>query len=184
MDELTEAEAALYARLPRPQTRTNFRTSNVWIVEWLPEDERKTGLELHHWMEQRRPGWSAYRSCCNKEEVLRAIAEAKDEAQRTGMVPFLHIEAHGDGKDHDGLVGPSSTKTLQLLSWEELIEPLQALNFVTRCNLVVFFASCTGIAGLKALARGPRAPALAIVGSDAPILPSELIAGTKSSTGA
>lgn len=179
MDDLNEKEVALFARLPKPQTTTHFRTTNVWIVEWLPEREQRTGLQLHQWMQGVHPQWSAYRRCSSKEDVLRAIEEVIAEALRTGMVPFLHLEAHGNGKDHEGLVGPSLTGTLELLSWDELIEPLQRLNVVTRCNLVVFFAACTGIAGLKALTRGPRAPALAVVGSDSPLLPSELLAGAK-----
>jgi hypothetical protein len=64
-------------------------------------------------------------------------------------------------------------------SRDELTDPLQQLNLATRCNLVVVVAACTGFAGVQALRRGPRAPAVALVGPDAPLMPRNLLEGTK-----
>ncbi len=90
------------------------------------------------------------------------------------MIPVLHLETHGcrDGLD-DGREGA------ELLTWGELIGPLQALNFATRCNVIVFVAACKGYAGISALTQGPRAPAVALVGPDADVMPRELLDGTK-----
>jgi len=49
----------------------------------------------------------------------------------------------------------------------------------TGCNLVVFVAACTGIAGILALTKGPRAPAVVLVGPAATLSPSELLWGAK-----
>ena len=68
---------------------------------------------------------------------------------------------------------------MELLTWNELTEPLQKLNLVTCCNLVVVVAACIGFAGIKALVRGPKAPAIALVGPDAPIMTSNLLSATK-----
>jgi hypothetical protein len=91
-------------------------------------------------------------------------------------MPVLHLEAHGGDF---GFEGPDGAGGTELLSWDELTEPLQRLNLVTRCNLIVVVAACTGFAGIQALVRGPRAPAVALVGPDAKVMPSNLLSGTK-----
>ncbi len=174
--DLTDTERELFERLPGPPVTAEIRATNVWIVEWLSPDERHAGRVLNDWMKDRRPAWSAYCPCKNKTEVLVAIERATSRAQRSEMVPVLHFEAHGGDA---GLEGPDGNRGLELLSWDELTEPLQQLNLATRCNLVVVVASCTGFAGIKALRRGPRAPAVALVGPDGPVMPSNLLWGTK-----
>lgn len=175
-NDLTDAEQELLDRLPGPPVVATIRTTNVWIVEWLQPDEKRTGRLLHEWMENRRPGWSAYCSCKNKAEVIAAVDRATARAQHTGMIPVLHLEAHGDDT---GLEGPDGAGGRELLSWDELTAPLQQLNLATLCNLVVVVAACTGFAGVKALCRGPRAPAVALVGPDAEVTPTSLLLGTK-----
>jgi hypothetical protein len=92
------------------------------------------------------------------------------------MIPVLHLETHGD---EVGLGGPDESGGSELLTWEELTDPLQELSLATRCNLVIFVAACIGFAGVKALRRGPRAPAVALVGPDANVKPGNLLWGTK-----
>lgn len=92
------------------------------------------------------------------------------------MVPILHLEAHGSNL---GLEGPNGSGDKELLSWGELTKPFQGLNLATRCNLIVVVAACTGFAGIQALVKGPRAPAVALVGPDTTVMPKELLEGTK-----
>ena len=176
MNDLTNAERELIQRLPGPPATAGVRTTNVWIVEWLPSNERHTGLLLHEWMKDRRPGWSVYSMCRTKQEVISVIERAASHAQQSGMIPALHLEAHGGDL---GLEGPDGTGGTELLSWDELTEPLQNLNLATRCNLVVIVAACFGFSGIQAFRRGPRAPAVALVGPDATVMPSSLLSGTK-----
>jgi hypothetical protein len=91
------------------------------------------------------------------------------------MVPVLHLESHGG---EDGLA-PSRPPHIECLPWGDLTEPLQELNMATRCNLIVVVAACVGFAGVQALQRGPRAPAVALVGPDDEVTPSKLLAGAK-----
>lgn len=151
------------------------KSTNVWIIEWLAPGERRTGYELHEWMEIKRPGWSTYSPCQTGADVLAAIDRARLRAQQTGIIPILHLEAHGG---NSGLA-PSSNMNAELLAWEKLTIPLQGLNLATRCNLVVVVAACVGFAVGKALRQGPRAPAVALVGPDAKVAPSELLLGMK-----
>lgn len=175
-DDLTDAERQLFESLPGPPATAEIRSTNVWIVEWLPPNERHTGRLLHEWMRDRRPGWSAYYSCRNKAQVIQAIERATARAEHSDMVPVLHLEAHGGDV---GLGGPDGTGCSELLTWDELTNPLQQLNLATRCNLVVFVAACTGFAGIQALRRGPRAPAIALVGPDDSVMPRNLLCGAK-----
>jgi hypothetical protein len=92
------------------------------------------------------------------------------------MIPVLHLESHGD---ENGLGGPDGAGGKEVLSWDELTDPLQELNLMTRCNLVVVVAACIGFAGIMALVRGPRAPAIALIGPDADIMVSNLLSATK-----
>lgn len=151
-------------------------TTNVWIVEWLHPPDKKTGHLLHEWMEQKRLGWSVFNCCDSKDDVLNAIERATICAAQSGMLPVLHLEAHGD---HVGLEGPDGRGGVEVLTWDELSEPLQRLNRATRCNLVVLVAACVGFAAIGAFRRGPRAPAVALVGPDDDLNEGDLLRGTK-----
>lgn len=174
--ELTSDELDVLERLPGPPALATIRTTNVWIIEWLHSNDRKTGHLLHSWLQQQRPGWSAYFRCSSKADILAAIERAAVRVRQSRIVPVLHLEAHGDDQ---GLEGPCGTGGAELLSWDELADPLQHLNLATGCNLVVLVAACTGFAGIKAFYRGPRAPAVALIGPTNTLNESELLNGTK-----
>lgn len=176
INDLTDAEQALYNMHPGPPVSTVLKSTNVWIVEWLPPNEQRTGRLLYDWMEKLRPGWSVYKPCLRKEEVLSSIERATTLAQKSGMIPILHLEAHGN----EMCLGLSDDRGgVEVLTWDELTEPLQRLNYATRGNLVLVVAACIGFAGIKALRRGPLAPAIALVGPNAPIMSDSLFSGTK-----
>jgi hypothetical protein len=168
-DDLTDAERQFFGGLPAPPATAEIRATNVWIIEWLPVNELKTGRLLHEWVKAWRAGWSAYYSCANKAQVVQAIERATTCAQRSDIAPVLHLEAHGGG------VGIGLPDGSEVLTWDELTGPLQQLNLATGCNLVVVVAACTGFAGVQALRRGPRAPAMALVGPDAAVMPRDLL---------
>jgi hypothetical protein len=173
-DKLTDAERAFIDTLPGPPPLGTVRTTNIWIIEWLSPEERHTGRELHDWLQGKRPGWSIYCPCATKADVFAAIKRAQICAQN-GMVPVLHLEAHGG----DDGIAPSRPPHRECMRWEELTEPLQRLNLTTRCNLIVVVAACVGFAGVQAFRRGPRAPAVALIGPNDEVVSSELLAGTK-----
>ncbi len=120
---LTDAEIALLENLPGPPPIARIRTTTVRIVEWLFARDGKTGRLLHDWIQERRPGWSAYSSCNSKADVLAAIERAAEEARRSGMIPVLHIEAHGD---ETGLQGPEGSGNSVLITWDDLTRPSSA----------------------------------------------------------
>lgn len=104
------------------------------------------------------------------------IEHAAHDTESSGLIAVPHLEAHGG---EFGLEGPAASGGLETLSWDMLTEPLQRLNLATRCNLLLVVAACTGFAGIKALTRGPRAPAVAFMGPDRELLPSQILEGMK-----
>lgn len=172
----TDDEQDLFDSLPGPPVKAILKSTNVWIIEWLPSTDQRTGWDLHEWIHKQRPKWSHYFECSNKEEVLSSIEQATIFAKKNNIIPVLHIEAHGN---QDGLGCQNDNGNIEFLSWDELTEPLQELNLATRCNLVIVVAACIGFAGIQALVRGPRAPAIALVGPDAEIKVGHLFEGTK-----
>lgn len=173
--KLTASERSLIDSLPKPPAFAEVQTTNVWIIEWLSTGERRTGKELYEWMEQQRPGWSIYDRCATKGEVICSIKQAAHTTQQNGMVPVLHIEAHSGPNG----IEPSRDTKEELLTWGELTIPLQHLNVATKCNLIVVVAACLGFAAIQALTKGPRAPAVALVGPDATVCESDLLLGAK-----
>lgn len=179
---MTESESnyldpELLARLPQlPAVASVPRPHRIWIVEWLSETDKRTGFQLYEWLEEQFPDWSSYYRCTNKQEVLDSIECATQYANNSLGLPLLHLEAHGNGL---GLAAAREFSDDQFLSWDELVDPFQALNLGTRCNLIIFVASCIGFAGIQAFARGPRAPAVAMVGPDSVLGENVLFRGTK-----
>ena len=55
--ELTDDEQALFGSLPGPPVSAVIRSNRIWIIEWLPSGEQRTGRLLHEWMKEHRPGW-------------------------------------------------------------------------------------------------------------------------------
>ena len=115
--------------------------THIWIIEWLPSSDERTGQKLHQWMEEKRkkqgdPFRSVYRRCSTKEKVLAEIDHAAAHAEHHGTLPLIHLEAHGS---EDGLSDKKNA-----LIWNELVKPLQKLNCLTRYNLTVMFAACKG----------------------------------------
>ena len=177
--ELNDFETRLLLDLPKPPPDNYVRKPKVvWIVEWLPSNDQPTGQQLHEWISEHGRLDSRYFTCKTKKEVITTIERAtlflKDKA--SFPMPMLHIEAHGN---EDYLEGPDGHGGSEKLYWRELNSPLQDLNALTRCNLIVFIAACIGFAGINVFFQGPLAPAVALVGPVVPICPSDLLNATK-----
>lgn len=174
-NDLTPEEEALleqFRGIPRPQG--TLRVSKIWIVQWLASGERETGAELADWANQRRSGWAEFYRCQTKQEVFDAIVGEAAHARTKGGSPILHIEAHGNETG----ITPDQHGSSYIL-WDELTEPLQRVNEASGCNLLVVMAACIGNAAVLALTRGPRAPAIVLIGPTDTISPTSLFDASK-----
>jgi hypothetical protein len=135
------------------------KPTHIWIIEWLSSSDRQTGRELHEWMQERNYSFqSVYWQCFSKDKVLAAIKRAAKHAKHHGTIPLIHLEAHGS---EDGL--SDSREGKNVLKWDELTQPLQSLNIVTRCNLVVLFAACKGYAGFRSVLKAFKDKKIGII---------------------
>ncbi|MCI5167214.1 MAG: hypothetical protein D3903_14245 [Candidatus Electrothrix sp. GM3_4] len=167
------------------------KPTHIWIIEWLPSSDERTGQKLHQWMEEQKknqgyPFRSVYRRCSTKEKVLDEIDRAAAHAEHYGTLPLIHLEAHGS---EDGLSDKKNA-----LIWNELVKPLQKLNCLTRYNLTVMVAACKGFEGFRSFgwafeqamdkkessfSKLPVAPAVVIAGPVEGLGPGNLLSGTK-----
>ncbi len=115
--------------LPKLPAVAEVRSTNIWIVEWLSPGERRTGSELYDWMEQQRPKWAIYNQCDCKADVIRSIEQAAQVTQQIGIMPILHIEAHG-GPDGMGYGVRSCNQVAWVMGSGLAIKHLQA-NLIT-----------------------------------------------------
>jgi hypothetical protein len=170
--------------MPNLRPQASLVASNVWIIQWLRDAnpttgrkaDRQTGVELHQWMEMKRPGWAHVVICRSKAETIAAIERATFVANKQSLQPILHIETHGC---ETGIEGADGKGGVEQIEWVELRASFARLNAATQFNLLVFMAACTGFAGIGALLEFGRAPALALVGSDGVISEKQLLDGAK-----
>jgi len=180
----TPGELELIERMPNLRPQAWLAASAVWIVQWLHEadpatgrtEDRQTGVELHQWMEAKRPNWAHIVICRSKADTIAAIERATFVATERKLKLILHIEAHGC---ETGIEGTDGKGGVEQIEWAELRASFARLNAATKLNLLIFMASCTGFAGIGALVEFGRAPALALVGSDGVILDKQLLEGVK-----
>ena len=175
VDKLTAFEEYT-AELPGPPKRAQLTPQFVWIVEWINPGDRKTGLELHEWLQSKREGWSRYVPCTSRGDVLSALNRVTRLSIELHKTPLLHFETHGS---EDGIGATNSAGVSEGIYWQELSEVLQDLNVATRCNLIWFVVACKGIAAIKALTKGPRAPVAILAGPDRDIPEGQAILAAK-----
>uniref|UniRef100_UPI004057C7CC hypothetical protein n=1 Tax=Candidatus Electronema sp. TaxID=2698783 RepID=UPI004057C7CC len=155
------------------------RPTHIWIIEWLSSNDPHTGRELHKRMQEYKYFQSIYWKCSSKDEVLAAIERAATDAEHHGIIPLIHLEAHGSTK---GL--SDREKGVNGLTWDELTNPLQRLNIATRFNLIVLIAACQGYAGILTFVKALKesrltAPALVIAGPYDDLKPKQVLDSTQ-----
>ncbi len=140
----------------------------ILIVEWLFDDDTRTGFSLYEWLSGKLPaGKVKYTRCRSPSELEARLAQARCDIPVCG-VPIVHIEAHGEssepGQMPEGFFGPNGNGSSELLSWDRLGDILRPLNIASRFNILVVGAACYG-EGLILGARGGKPmPFVAVVG--------------------
>ena len=175
-NELSPEERHLLESLPKLQPVAEVDTTHVWIIEWLGDEERRTGSQLHSWLETKRKGWAQLRVCRQRSEVFAAIKDAATFATQRDAKPILHIEAHGN---EDRLEGPDKNGAPEFIAWDEITPYLRELNLATKCNSILVCAACKGIASMLSAGRGDRIPCVAVIGPDSNVNPTPLLNAMK-----
>jgi hypothetical protein len=180
---LEQAPLDVMNMLPQPPSKLELRYNRLYIVEWLFDDDRKTGSELKSFISQNRPGVDVRLFIAqSKDDVLESLKRIAREIQDEKSFPLLHIEAHGDkggvgfhGPEFPGAVWPTDEDTLL---FADISPILVSINRACNANLILFSAACWGVNALLAASEGP-APFMAVVGPTISTLPRPLLEATK-----
>lgn len=140
----------------------------ILIVEWLFDDDARTGFSLYEWLSNRLlAGKVEYALCRCPSELEARVKQARCDISMRG-VPIVHIEAHGEapsaGQTPGGFVGPDGNGGGELLSWERLGDILRPLNIASKLNLLVVGAACYGEGLMLGAPGGKPMPFVAVVG--------------------
>lgn len=138
--------------------------SKVLIISSLPATDNQTAKDLYDWLEALKTsrGWSIqleYQEIDNQVLLLSRLEFEAAQVERTGIVPIIHIEAHGT-KDEDGI----ELKDGSELSWKDLHPALVKLNIATKLNVLLVLGLCSGAHFASHLVPSDRAPCWLMVG--------------------
>jgi hypothetical protein len=148
----------------------------VHIVEWLNEDDRRTGREVSEEIEplgkaSDPPVEGVYHPIAMAGELLGLLHALGEEYRREGRKPLLHLETHGtkDGIEARG----------EAIGWRDFAGKLVPLNRLTRLNLVVVLAACEGFYGTAMLRPNfGQAPFRGLIGPNREVSDRELLQGS------
>ena len=148
----------------------------VHIVEWLNEDDRRTGHEVFQEIEllgkaSDPPVEVLYHPIATAGELAGLLHALADEYRRDRRTPLLHLETHGakDGIEARG----------EAIDWRDLAAALVPLNRLTGLNLVVVLAACEGFYGTAMLRPNfGQAPFRGLIGPNREVSDRELLQGS------
>ncbi len=122
--------------------KENIYFTKIIVIQSLPDNERKTGTEIHNDTISRRawvdPNLSTELIDINRRnELFKLLERINKEAAEFDAIPFIHFETHGTEK---GI----SLKSGQEVLWKEIIPKLREININSGNNLFVSISSCWG----------------------------------------
>lgn len=120
------------------EVHKQFAWNCIVVIESLPKEER-TGQELVNsmlrWRAEQYGFRVGYASVYGREDFIQALEQVVEDSKTYGLLPILHIEAHGST---EGLKMESG----ETVPWVEFANRLRDLNIITHNNLLVILASC------------------------------------------
>jgi hypothetical protein len=157
---------------PLPSSRIGFHY--VLVLEWLDENEPRTGTDLHAFLESIGMP-SALVVCRSADDVRRALQEAHGRLGVLGK-PAVHIEAHGSDPYSTAIRETAfGMEVTPGMTWYELGDWLAPLNAACGFELLVVGATCFGFGAIAAMKVNAHvAPFAACVGFTTPVIPGSI----------
>lgn len=145
------------------------------IIESLPNDEKKTGFNLHSstikYKVFQEPNLSSeFYEVGAENELIILLNNIVNDAISNNHFYFFHFEIHG-------FDGGLELKNGDLVYWNKLLNIFQKLNVHYKNTLGLYLAVCNGASLLKYLNPLERSPFRVIVASPKNIKVTDLING-------
>ncbi|MGA9852703.1 MAG: hypothetical protein WBR15_07210 [Gammaproteobacteria bacterium] len=123
----------------------------VLILEWLSTQDRRTGEELHQFLQGLPISTCLVR--CDKVDDIRAALKRAVANVGTRGIPVIHIESHGSNpfQGRDVREAEFGLDAAPGLPWIELGDWLAPLNEASGFRLLVIGATCWGFAAIAAM---------------------------------
>ena len=138
--------------------------SKIIIISSLPETNNQTARNLHDWIEavNQSNGWGVSLEYQEVENAVALISLLQYETSRirsSGLIPIIHIEAHGT-ETEDGIF----LKDGSVVTWQKLHPYLTALNVATKLNLILILGLCSGAHFAAHMIPSDRSPCWLLIG--------------------
>jgi hypothetical protein len=153
----------------------NIKKIGLIIIESLPNDEKKTGYELHSTIIKYKtfefPDLSSdFYDINDRKDFFWLLKELVRKAVEENYFFSLHIEVHGFD---DGI----ELKNGEEITWGEMIPYLQDINIHYHNYLFIVLGICRGASIVKYINPSERAPFRALISSEKDIFLIDLIPG-------
>ncbi len=141
----------------------DIKFNSIVIVESLPLDEVKTGKILHGYLQSLLddlptvPVLVLHEQIDGAEAFRKLIQDISTKVLTAGMLPILHIDAHGSQKDGLWFADESC------IGWEEFCDLITPLNRAMGFRLTVVISACFGVDLLSGVRLSRPAPCFAFV---------------------
>lgn len=136
--------------------------NTIVVVDAIPDWELNTARRLHgHLLDIANSveGLDVRYSRVNTLQDLASLISALTREVAHGVLPSLHIEAHGFA-DERGFLTAQNEPCL----WEAFKDMVTPLNVATNLNLMVMMAACYGGSFARAIRTTDRAPVWGVLG--------------------
>lgn len=147
--------------------------NTIVIVDAIPDGELNTARLLQDELDEIANTVEGLHVRYSKADTFQDIADLitglTREVTDGGILPSLHIEAHGFD-DESGFVTARNEPCL----WETFKDLVTPLNVATNLNLVVVMAACYGGSFARAIRTTDRAPVWGILGPTREITAGQL----------
>jgi hypothetical protein len=165
-----------------PLIAEDIRFNAIAIAESLDRGARTGKILLEYLVgliaETDLPIATIYEDCSSADAFREFVRNLTTRARRDGLLPMLHIEAHGSLDEGIYFADDS------MLTWPELCELIRPLNIATSFQLTVVVAACFGISVVMGVSLKEPAPCFAMIGPSDEIDPGEVLASYRSMYGA
>ncbi len=146
------------------------RFSKILIISSLPDDENQTGKDLYDWLKavQHSQNWDVILEHKEVDSATALVSLLQYETSNilsTGLVPIIHVEAHGT--DDEGGV---FLKNGSHVTWQELHPYLVDLNIATRLNTILILGLCSGAHFTAHMIPSDRSPCWILIGPKSTVL--------------